>query len=876
MQKHTAPSPLPIGELMVKEGLIPPEAVDKIVRKQEQNAATGRDHKLFGQLCVEMKLLPQWQVHDVLRKYRKRILLGELLVIRGLLTQSQLKQTLEIQKKYPKHRIGGILVELGAINDDQLAAALSQQLDIPLALPTPQSPALDKLGSLDSEFVRQNQFCPVSEDNAGLIVAMADPQNDVLHDYLTQTFSCKVIPAVASAAAIKSVIDKFYYRASAEAERAAVLARRQAEAAEQSEGETDEKLEFRVTMLGPLDLDIDVQRELDKAGKTHGLDFMDNEEYQGISPRRGKDPGPAGANPAFNLKQQKTLIERWPFLLMDKEQQEAERAKRPEGPSIDEILREKFGDDEGFSLTSTFILSRTQPGLQVPESIGKDVVDLKASMRYSSEIEAALRAAKAAASPAQTTGAQNGPQTGAQAGIPAGNQATPPAAPKPFAEPFVALNEDEDAPDTLIVGPYGLAQAASPYRQEEGMLNYLIKGALSDGATAIYLEPQDKYLRVRFRVDGVLQQKTALPQNLAAAMLGRLKLLCELDPGNSHTPQRHRVQASFNETELELSVATYPSVWGESLALSFRYKQDALSGPPLQIDSIGLSPLNLARLQGLLGRPGGLLLVTGPARAGKTTTLYAACHYLNVLSQLIVTAESPVERLLTGILQGNWTPGGGESFAEMIRSMGYMNPEVMMVSAFESPETVAAGIELALGGAKLMAAYQSFDTMGALQRLAGQGLDSFLVASGELALLSQRLVRQLCPHCKRELPASREGLDRLGLTAVQPEAFMLYGPRGCDACHHLGYSGQLAIHELLVLNESLRQALIEHRPAAALRELARGRLISMVEDGYAKAVEGLTSLAELQRVAFVNEYDSATPMPAEKIVALCRGEEKLA
>lgn len=876
MQKHPTPSTLPIGELMVKEGMIPPEAIDKIVRKQEQNAATGRDHKLFGQLCVEMKLLAQWQVHDVLRKYRKRVLLGELLVIRGLLTKSQLKQTLEIQKKYPKHRIGGILVELGAINDDQLAAALSQQLDIPLVLPTPQSPALDKLGSLDPEFVRQNQFCPVSEDKAGLIVAMADPQNDVLYDYLTQTFSCKVIPAVAPAAAIKSVIDKFYYRASAEAERAAVLARRQAEAAENDEGEADEKLEFRVTMLGPLELDIDVQRELDKAGKTHGLDFMDNEEYQEISPRRGKDSGAEGEKPAFNLKQQKTLIERWPFLLMDKEQQEAERAKRPDGPSIDEILREKFGDDEGFSLTSTFILSRTQPGLQVPEDMGKDVVDLKASMRYSSEIEAALRAAKAAAfgSSAQAN-AQTGAAAGAQAAAPAVDQAAAPAAPKPFAEPFVALNEEE-ASDTLIVGAYGLAQAASPYRQEEGMLNYLIKGALSDGATAIYLEPQDKYLRVRFRVDGVLQQKTALPQNLAAVMLGRLKLLCELDPGNSATPQRNRVQAGFNETELELSVATYPSVWGESLALSFRYKQDALSSPPLQIDSIGLSPLNLARIQGLLGRPGGLLLVTGPARAGKTTTLYAACHYLNVLSQLIVTAESPVERLLTGILQGNWTPGSGESFAEMIRSMGYMNPEVMMVSAFENPETVAAGIELALGGAKLMAAYQSFDTMGALQRLAGQGLDSFLVASGELALLSQRLVRKLCPHCKRELPASREGLDRLGLTAVQPEAFMLYGPRGCDACHHLGYSGQLAIHELLVINESLRQALIEHRPAAALRELARGRLISMVEDGYAKAVEGLTSLAELQRVAFVNEYDSATPMPAEKIVALCRGEEKLA
>ncbi|PKL75956.1 MAG: hypothetical protein CVV27_12740 [Candidatus Melainabacteria bacterium HGW-Melainabacteria-1] len=395
---------------------------------------------------------------------------------------------------------------------------------------------------------------------------------------------------------------------------------------------------------------------------------------------------------------------------------------------------------------------------------------------------------------------------------------------------------------------------------------------MADQATAIYLEPQGLFMRVRYRIDGVLHQKTALPPNLGLPMLSRIKQFCGLDAENSSRPQHQRVRAQFNATAFELSLATYPSVWGESLALNIKYTRDAAL--PLKLDELGLSPLYLRRLNRLLGHPGGLLIVTGPARAGKSTTLYAACQALNLLSQLIVSAENPVEQRLPGVLQGNWTPEAGDSFAQLIQSMGEMNPEVMMVSGLDTPEAVKACVELALSGAKVMGAYQSFDTMGALQRLVPQGLEAYLIAAGQTAILSQRLVRRLCDLCKQPEIPSRESLNALGLRAVEPDAYTLWRAVGCGACSQ-GYSGQLAIHELLVATETLREAILARRGSAALRQLARSqaRLISMVEDGYFKATQGLTSLAELQRVAFVNEYDADSPLQAEQVVSICLGED---
>lgn len=450
--------------------------------------------------------------------------------------------------------------------------------------------------------------------------------------------------------------------------------------------------------------------------------------------------------------------------------------------------------------------------------------------------------------------------------------------------------EEEEAPkeeapkgpevleDTLIVGGVSLASkdAEPAHKQQQGMLNYLIKNALLDQATAIHIEPQGAFLRVRYRIDGVLTQKTSLPANLGNPMVARLKQITALNPDAQDLPQRNRVQASFNDQAMELSIATYPGVHGETMVLTLRQKQSNSRAVPMNLEQTGCSPLSLWRLKKALSKPGGLVFFSGPARSGKTTTAYAALNALNLLTCSIATAESPIEQTLTGITQGNWTPESGVTYPEMIRSMSFLDPDILMVSEVDTPETLEAVVELALGGAKVITSFSSFDTMGTLLRLSALGLNNFLIASSNVTLVSQRLVRKLCPQCKQEDHPHEDYLKFLGLSQVDPEAAKVGHPRGCQACNQLGYVGQTAIHEILVINDAIREAILENAPAAHIRNLARtdGRLISMAEDGYAKAVAGITTLAEVQRVAFINEYDSQQGRSAEEILAACSAQNQ--
>ncbi|MEZ0368476.1 MAG: ATPase, T2SS/T4P/T4SS family, partial [Candidatus Sericytochromatia bacterium] len=567
------PSPLPIGELLVREGVLSPALVAKILQRQEQNAATGRTHKLFGQICVEMQLVKSAQLQKFLAKYHKRILLGELLVCLDLLTPPQLQQTLAIQKKYPKHKFGAILVKLGALTETQLTDALSQQLDIPKILPTPEAGVSNLLGSLDPEFVRQNLFFPVSAGEDQVTVAMEDPQNQALIEYLFQSFSRRVVPVIAPATQLKAVIEEYieHYHAR-------------------------KKSKPQLTSIGPLEISIDAQREIDKAGRTHGLGFLDTQEFQGITPPRVAEPAKA-QTPDQQAVPEQTLIERWPFLLVDKAAEAQGQANQPAGPSIDEILMQKFGMSEDMDMQSTFILSSQPTQVSSPDSVqlanrlldqlSQQNVDLRSTLKFETQqldLQSTL----------VLPGAQQAPAT-AETENPQSTSADPAAA---AATPAEAESEEEetDLEDTLIVGKISLASSRSQFRQEEGMLNYLIKSALLDQATAIYIEPQGLFMRVRYRIDGVLHQKTALPPNLGLPMLARLKQLCALNPENTATPQRNRVQARFNQSEIELSIATYPSISGESLALNFKYKLDASQSVPLNLAGIGLSPLYLWRL----------------------------------------------------------------------------------------------------------------------------------------------------------------------------------------------------------------------------------------------------------------------------------------
>ena len=442
------------------------------------------------------------------------------------------------------------------------------------------------------------------------------------------------------------------------------------------------------------------------------------------------------------------------------------------------------------------------------------------------------------------------------------------------AEVAEATQTQPPTPEPLPIATVGGSSVytdVTPRRQEEQIVNFLIKNALKDRASDIHIEPQEKHIRIRYRIDGVLHHKTDLPTHLGPPLMARLKQLCGLDPANT-SHQRNRVNGQISDHDLELDVATYPSIWGETLVLSLQEKAGASREILLNLERIGFSPLYLRRYQNILAQPGGLIIVTGPAKTGKTTTLYASINYLNQQNRSIITAEHPIELQVPGTIQGAYQPESG-SYGAMIQSMAHLDPDILMVSEIEDAPTLDAVVEVALTGAKVLTAYPAFDATGALLRLNRMGLENYLIAASNITVLSQRLVRRLCPNCRQQHVPSQDLFNRLSLVDVKPESFPFYKPVGCEACGQHGYKGQIAIHELLQINEAIREAILDHKPAATIRGIARteAKLVSMAEDGLYKAIEGLTSMEEILRVAFVNEYDSQTPWEAEEIYNIGQG-----
>lgn len=421
-----------------------------------------------------------------------------------------------------------------------------------------------------------------------------------------------------------------------------------------------------------------------------------------------------------------------------------------------------------------------------------------------------------------------------------------------------------------------LEGAPAPTTQSEDnsatVANFLIKNALTDRASDIHIEPQEKYIRIRYRIDGVLHHKTDLPSKLGPALIQRLKEISHIKPDPSGI-QEGKVVGEILGHKVEMRISTYPSIWGENVVVQLNEKEAMHQELLLNLDRTGFSPLYLMRYQKILNQPGGLVIMTGPANTGKTTTLYAAINYLNQQNRSIITAEDPVERPVPGTIQGAWTPQMGLSFPGMITSMLKQDPDILVVSEIQDQATMEAVVEAALTGAKVLTSYPAFDATGALLRLMNLGLESYLIASSNVTVLSQRLVRRLCESCKTPHTPKKETFELLGLVDVNPAAYEYYRPTGCPACQNRGYVGQTAIHELLQINEAIREAVLERKPAATIRGIARteAKLVSMAEDGLYKAIEGHTSVEEVLRVAFVNEYDSQTPWEAEEIYEICAG-----
>jgi general secretion pathway protein E len=372
-------------------------------------------------------------------------------------------------------------------------------------------------------------------------------------------------------------------------------------------------------------------------------------------------------------------------------------------------------------------------------------------------------------------------------------------------------------------------------------VNRLIADAVDQRASDIHLEPTEDRLAVRYRIDGVLVDQPALPPQMRAAMVSRIKVMAELNIAERRLPQDGRLRVAVRGNEIDLRVAIAPSIHGQTVVLRILDK----SGMALDFAALGFSPELAQRMQDTLARPHGIMLVTGPTGSGKTTTLYAALASINSGTRKILTVEDPIEYRLPGIVQTQINPAIGLDFAAALRSFLRQDPDVMMVGEIRDLETAQIAIQAALTGHGLLSTLHTNTAAGAITRLLDMAVEPFLLASTLNAVVAQRLVRRLCPHCR--VPHAPGPGQRAALGCGEDATF--WRGAGCDQCGQTGFKGRIALVEFLDVDETVAQLILERTDA---RDIARragpAQLYSMMQDGLAKAAAGLTTIDEVLRV----------------------------
>jgi len=402
------------------------------------------------------------------------------------------------------------------------------------------------------------------------------------------------------------------------------------------------------------------------------------------------------------------------------------------------------------------------------------------------------------------------------------------------------------------------------------IVNYIISSAITEGASDIHIEPQPYNLRVRFRIDGVLQHKTDLPKRMAPSIISRIKVMCGMDIAEHRKHQDGRIEARIMDNDIDLRVSAYSAVYGENIVIRILRRQTTL----IDLDKLGFSPINLKRYRKVLNAPTGIILVCGPTGSGKTTTLYASLNYLNGLEKKIITVEDPVEYTIEGVVQGQLNPKIGLSYLDYIASMMRQDPDVIMVGEIRDNAAAAATIQAALTGHKVLSTFHTEDSTGALLRLMDMGIETFLISSTVVSVVAQRLVRKVCSNCKESYQPDPILFQNLGIKNVDPKRYSFVRGRGCSLCNHTGYRGRTGIHELLVLNEDIRDAILSRKTSSEIRQIARSlaQMVTMREDSFFKIAQGITTPEEVLRVLFYSDTEIAFPKDAEELIRQIEAE----
>jgi len=373
------------------------------------------------------------------------------------------------------------------------------------------------------------------------------------------------------------------------------------------------------------------------------------------------------------------------------------------------------------------------------------------------------------------------------------------------------------------------------------LVNVVLTQALRRQASDIHIEPYEKDIKVRFRIDGILYEIFSLPKRFQAHIVSRLKVMANLDIAEKRLPQDGRIKIKVANKTVDIRISVIPMAFGERTVLRLLDKSISILG----LAEMGMAPKRLQIFEKLINKNTGILLVTGPTGSGKTTTLYAAINRINSMEKNIITIEDPVEYELKGVGQIQVNPKTELTFARGLRSVLRHDPDIIMVGEIRDLETVEIAIQASLTGHLVFSTLHTNDATGALTRLVDMGVEPFLIASSLLAVLAQRLVRRICPECKEPFRPEESTLEDLGL----PKDQVFYHGRGCEACMQSGYRGRTGIFELLVMDNDIRRLLTSGADSVKMKDMAvRNGMATLFEDGLLKVKNGMTTLNEVLRV----------------------------
>ena len=380
------------------------------------------------------------------------------------------------------------------------------------------------------------------------------------------------------------------------------------------------------------------------------------------------------------------------------------------------------------------------------------------------------------------------------------------------------------------------------------LVNVLLVDALRRGASDIHVEPYEKELRIRFRIDGVLYDVMRPPLKMRDALISRVKIMSKLDISEKRLPQDGRikikVKVDARSRELDFRVSTLPTLFGEKVVLRLLDKENLM----LDMTKLGFEPESLVKFQRNISKPYGMVLVTGPTGSGKTNTLYSALQSLNTVQTNIMTAEDPVEFNLVGINQVQMKEQIGLNFAAALRAFLRQDPNIILVGEIRDFETAEIAIKAALTGHLVLSTLHTNDAPSTISRLMNMGIEPFLVATSVNLIQAQRLIRRICKDCKREVPMPQEALMEVGFSADDAKALKTYKGKGCSTCNNTGYKGRIGLYEVMEVNDDIRELILIGASSLELRKKAiEDGMITLRESGLHKIRAGLTTLEEVVR-----------------------------